>query len=63
MSQTVLYNTNSPLKQGHPCNQDAYICPNAVRNRGVPLYMYTCTCTFNLFEESTKAVDMKLVLV
>ena len=40
-----------------PCNQpqDTYICPNAVRNRGVPLYIHTvyidihtCTYTYQL---------------
>ena len=42
MSQTVLYNINLPLKRGHPSNQDTYICPNGVQNRGVP-HIHTCT--------------------
>ena len=38
MSQTVHYNINSPLKWGHPCIQDTYICPKGVLSRGVPVY-------------------------
>ena len=38
LSQTMVYNINSPLKRGHPFNR-AYICPNGVLNREISLYM------------------------
>ena len=38
LSQTMVYNINSPLKRGHPFNR-AYICPNGVPNREISLYM------------------------
>ncbi len=35
---SMLHSANSPLKQGHPSNQDALIGPKGGRIRGSPLY-------------------------
>ncbi len=37
----VLFNTNSPLKCGHPSNKDTFTGPKGGRFRGVPLYIIT----------------------
>ncbi len=42
-SQSMLFNTNSPLKCGHPSNKDTFTGPKGGRFRGVPLYML-CMC-------------------
>ncbi len=37
-SQSLLFNTNSTLKCGHPSNKDTFTGPKGGRFRGVPLY-------------------------
>ncbi len=37
-SQSMLSNTSSPLKCGHPSNKDTFTGPKGGRFRGVPLY-------------------------
>ncbi len=36
---SMLFNTNLPLKCGHPSNKDTFTGPKAGRFRGVPLYV------------------------
>ncbi len=37
-SQSMLFDTNSPLKCGHPSNKDTFTGPKGGRFRGVALY-------------------------
>ncbi len=39
-SQSMLFNTNSPLKCGHPSNKDTFTGPKGGWFRGVPLYRF-----------------------
>ncbi len=37
--ESMLFNTNSPMKYGHPSNKDTFTCPKGGLFRGVPLYV------------------------
>ena len=41
-----------------PCNQDTYICPNAVRNRRVPLYTKSHSCNSDVNESIGERVPL-----